>query len=1474
MSKRYFILLCALLSSLALDAANLVADGDFEQIRNGRLLKWQAMTRWKGKSTYRHVPGTVCIERPENDKGAGAYMSADIPVKAGKTYSLSADYKLVLESAGSIDLAVNWYDIDKKKISYTLIRRKKTAGSGRLSGQAAAPAGAAFARILLTMSGAGNVEYSKAVFDDGEVGRKESSGGSADNLLRNADFKTLENGLPAGWKTARWNGKSEYAMKDGCPLIRRTEGLEFAGAFISVPVKLDGAKTLVAAGEIYTSAVSTGADISIQFLDGKGKVVQYQLIGRVKGSRPWKKFSKMLPVPAEAVSVRMLLVLIGTGEAMFRNVLISGKMPEVPNPRVETSLILNGSFEEADLSPEFADCFTVKRGRARRITEAAHGSYALELAPGAEVAYGSERCGAIAVREKKKLFFGFFAGGHGTIEADLLFFDSENRKIGKIGTACAAGAGGYLRKEVTVTVPPGAAAASLILRNTGKTPVSVDAVHLGREPFRAEKAAVVPRFPVPAAAREDKFPTSSVRRIGGVPAWCIDGKIMDGAMFTLSFIRHNARKEWYDYVRRVLKVGQFPVVVIEVSITPENSGELYTLGTALRDIDVQVRSVLAEIPDARFILWTMLEPSRAFAVQYPDELLRCEDTTLQWKHSVPPYSYGSEIWGRRCAVRIAELLNEVSKKSYGDRIVGISPGMGRFGENNFGHALTVGGYSPYDFSPAMTNFFRKWLFAEYRGDVLAFASAWNAPGSNFTDAVVPGMMTRLDKDLATFYDVAKNRRTVDYIRCESFAILHRVLQQCEAAKKITGGRIFTFTQFAYFTGAMFQRELDYALKNPYLDAMGPAPPYINRGPGDDIVDHGPAASVHAHDKVWLFQADVRTHLASPHNWKYGRTADEAESVAVFLRDLGHYMSTGTKPYYMTFEKWYDSPKMMELVGKFNRFFQLADRFPRRQAAQIAVVIDPVSLAVGHEYSYVRRIMPPQQSTLEYNRTFEWHKLGAPYDFYLLDDLLAQKDLSRYKAVIFAANYCVSESQRRAIGEKLRKDGRFLIWFYAPGIFDKQGSRLFFAEGNAAVSGFSFEYDRSPGSLEITLPDGRIFGKFTTEIYGGFTTPDKPRKVRPETFRPRLIVKEAPGVEILGRYADGKNAFARRKGAEHTDIFWGSSALNKEVLIPLLKEAGVHLYTDRPAVVYANENFISVHSGEAGEMTLTLPEKAEVIYDLYEEKVLARDTAKLLLPMGKNRSVLLYCGKAAELNAALVDIDARARRRAEKNEAEKPRYAYALAEIRNLAKPADPAGTYPVETDGTIRHWQLLGAFPGYTGSGYGYETDFIGETAFRGEFGKTYEAEFRKVPGNAAENQAWTKKGTGSGKFTLKWQPLVLSSGRITRIYEETSAFPFYEYITYYAACFVVSDREREVILSVGSDDGEKSFLDGKPVTAKRAVSRRLQMDSEQGVVTLKPGKNLLLLKICQGSGGVGHVVRFLEPATGKPVTDLHVTLQ
>ncbi|MBQ6474514.1 MAG: hypothetical protein IJJ33_21215 [Victivallales bacterium] len=1286
----------------------------------------------------------------------------------------------------------------------------------------------------------------------------------------------------SGWKARHdWKGKSIYKEENGVLAIQRPDADDGAGAWESAPLELGDGSFLFAGGELKVTNVEKSAEITLQFYDGQGKRFASQIVASAKGTGDWKKEQQIVDVPAGARQVRMLNRLMRRGEALFRNLFLSDKAPEAEDNCNDAPFLLNGSFESADFSPAFADCFTVVYGQSRRVEQAFHGFHALELSPASAVAYGGENIPAISVGAGETLRLSFAASGSGKAVCALVFLDANGGKTGDFELSCEPGGETFRQAGNDILVPAGTVACSLTLKNAGTAPMVIDAIYLGRNSFSAEKTPTVPVITQGEAADFHRFPKSTLEPLNGRPTWRIDGKELTQAGFTLSRIREDTRPSWYHYARNVLQHGLYPLVVVECSVTPEPKGEKYTIDTVMQDIDVQVRTTLAEIPDAKIMLWVFLEPSNVFAALHPDDLTRLEDPTLPWARAVPPYSYGSEIWARQCQRVLREMIARVSRLPYADRIAAVSPGLGMYGENNFGHATTRGNrHSPQDFSPVMQDFFRKWLMREYGGNVLRFRKAWNRAGVfNFTNAQVPSMMRRVPKEKGAFYDPAHQRQDIDYVRCESFSILHRVLQMCQAVKEASGGRLFTMAQLAYFTNQIYHLELDMALKSPYLDALGPAPPYINRGPGDDIMDHGPSESASEHGKLWMFQADVRSHLSAPHNWKYGRTSDEQESIAVYLRDIGHYMSRGQIPYYMTFERWYDSPGLLELISRFNGWLALGARFPRQSNAEIAVVVDPMSLATGHEYSYVRRIMPPYQSSLEYNRTFEWHHLGAPYDFFMLDDLLQRQDIKQYKVVIFAANWAMSREQRERIEKRLKRDGRTLIWLFAPGLLSYDKDALQYSLDGTKITGFDFTLSEKVHNLEITLADGQKVGCFNTKIYGGFRTPQTAIAVRPETFAPRLSVKPGPGVEILGVYSeDQAPAAARRRTEHHTDVFWGSTALNKEALLPMLMEAGVHLYTDKPAVVYASENILAIHTPTAGKRQVFLPREAECVRDLFANKALASNVRRFDIDMAKNSTLLLYYGEKSRLSNALAEVEAEESQRQANNarELSTGKYTYVLPSTSRplRGQTARREQVYHPDTDGFIREYLFVGPFPGYEKERYNFDVDFIqAEATGAIDASAKYDVVFdARAEERVNERLEWFNGAMNQKALSFGWRPVSFSSGVVKAVYEEIP-LEFSSFICYYLACYVSTPVERTLRLSIGSDDGEKTWLNGVPVTSFFAPSRGVRTDSEGKEVTLRPGKNLLLVKVVQGLGGVGHAVRFLNPQNNQPVTDLDITL-
>lgn len=124
-----------------------------------------------------------------------------------------------------------------------------------------------------------------------------------------------------------------------------------------------------------------------------------------------------------------------------------------------------------------------------------------------------------------------------------------------------------------------------------------------------------------------------------------------------------------------------------------------------------------------------------------------------------------------------------------------------------------------------------------------------------------------------------------------------------------------------------------------------------------------------------------------------------------------------------------------------------------------------------------------------------------------------------------------------------------------------------------------------------------------------------------------------------------------------------------------------------------------------------------------------------------------------------------------------------------------------------------------------------------------------------------------------------MEAARVLAVTEVRSAIAYHvdflplmarrEWAVGYLAANLVSPDERRVTLYFGSDDALKVVLNGTPVLA-RLVDRAAVPDQERIEVTLRPGRNLLLLKVVQGHSrweayfrlgeGAGDAVRVENP--------------
>ena len=117
----------------------------------------------------------------------------------------------------------------------------------------------------------------------------------------------------------------------------------------------------------------------------------------------------------------------------------------------------------------------------------------------------------------------------------------------------------------------------------------------------------------------------------------------------------------------------------------------------------------------------------------------------------------------------------------------------------------------------------------------------------------------------------------------------------------------------------------------------------------------------------------------------------------------------------------------------------------------------------------------------------------------------------------------------------------------------------------------------------------------------------------------VVFMDAAGMSD-GKRADSANVEKltgfkyKTKGVSEKDMgswksVYGESNLDfdKNSIMRLAREAGVHIYTDEPLPVYSNGKLVAVHVKEGGVKKIHLPKKAGIVKELYSGKTVAENS---------------------------------------------------------------------------------------------------------------------------------------------------------------------------------------------------------------------------------------------------------------------------
>jgi hypothetical protein len=650
--------------------------------------------------------------------------------------------------------------------------------------------------------------------------------------------------------------------------------------------------------------------------------------------------------------------------------------------------------------------------------------------------------------------------------------------------------------------------------------------------------------------------------------------------------------------------------------------------------------VLDADPDARFSLRIHTEKYGAdnwWLKMYPEESELAEGGGGGYSDSYASQlrssqSYASVLWRDQAKAFLREYVRQIEAIGMAERVVAWHPMHGYAGECFKWSAV---GDEIGDFSEPMQLYFRNWLKIRYDNDERGLRTAWADPNVNFGTAMVPTRAQQLQTHHMTFRDPRTEQQVIDYYRSYADLNADLIIDFNRTLKDEIPNGIFTGAFYGYLFeltgndsfwgggnetrlgGLQRSGQLGFrkVIESPYIDFIVTPYIYFFRGMGGECSPQQPVESTRIHGKIFILEDDTRTHL-SDRNAMYGQLTNLDDSIAILKRNFSAAL---VRSLGIWWNPWIDpdrEPAFGPLLADFQRLGTWSLQLENTPCAEIAVLLDDESLY--YETIYNDLSLP----NITQQRVWGLPRIGAPFDCYLLQDFIDGKVPSA-KLCIFLNAFRLDDKRRKALSDELRKDGRTALWIYAPGYIKDDMS----VDHMEELTGIQFGKSEFPWGplIHITDFDHPITEKLNEELFWGTNTPLGP-----------IFHVDDPEATVLGEvvYSEGRcdPGFALKSFPEWNSVYIAAPNIPAPVLRGIAKYAGVHLYSEDGDVLYANKQLLAVHTIRGGKRTLRLPESVEVVYDLFERKIIAENTDTLKVELPKRSTSLYFTGTSEILDS--------------------------------------------------------------------------------------------------------------------------------------------------------------------------------------------------------------------------------------------------
>lgn len=722
--------------------------------------------------------------------------------------------------------------------------------------------------------------------------------------------------------------------------------------------------------------------------------------------------------------------------------------------------------------------------------------------------------------------------------------------------------------------------------------------------------------------------TSSVESIGGKTYMIVNGEPVVPIWY--------ARPENPDLfeAHTITKYADVGVDTVVTYVFLNNYyGDVWTKEGFVSDaIDSMMQANLTGNPNAKFIVTLDFNAPAWWQEENPGELSALANTSPDKTGA----SFASEKWKQESGSIMLQAVEYMMQQPYANQIIGFKVTGGYTLEWNWwgtsGIVDDVG-----DFSQCGIAAFRAWLTEKYGTDSV-LQQAYGDNSITLANAMPPSAALRSDDYLDTVITVQDHQQMMDYELYMAQLKADTIEYFAKLVKDATQDRLIVGTYAGYFfpgggyefTTAVANVYFQKLLQSEYVDFIKSPWMYGMREIGDSAEFMGPVDSLDLYGKLWIIEDDTRLNLQKmlgkqDDNAAVGWTRDYQQSVEQLKRNFSYILSKGMGiSFYNLVWNFTDDDQYYGVVGQMYAQMKESLCLVSESTADIAVFVDGEShMLIPYEEESANSIL---YSSVYREQLEELGHIGAPYDLYLLDDL---KDglVPEYKINIFLATTLITEEERAAIENQLQKNGNILVWIFTDGISDGEKTDVTLMEDiiGMDLSVVSTERRHNATAKISNTSHWLTQGMNQNQPYGVETY---------GKMSPVIAVTDRTATSLAYHTGSSYTALAVKDMGDWTSVYSAVPNLPQILFRNMLRQIQGHVYTDSGSdVIYANSDYVALHSLFAGERTIRLPEAATV-YDVFQERILATNTDTFTVTLTGKETRLFRLSQQSEVLASI------------------------------------------------------------------------------------------------------------------------------------------------------------------------------------------------------------------------------------------------